>query len=36
MPTPPLIAFARVGKSFDGGLGAKPVVAVNDVSLDVA
>src|SRR5712672_3660560 len=36
MPTPPLIAFAHVGKSFDGGLGAKPVVAVNDVSLEVA
>ncbi len=33
---PPLIAFAHVGKSFDGGRGAKPVVAVNDVSLDVA
>src|SRR6266700_5459218 len=36
MPTPPLIAFAHVGKSFDGGRGAKPVVAVNDVSLDIA
>jgi osmoprotectant transport system ATP-binding protein len=34
--TPPLIAFAHVGKSFDGGPGAKPVLAVNDVSLDVA
>jgi osmoprotectant transport system ATP-binding protein len=33
---PPLIAFAHVGKSFDGGRGAKPVVAVNDVSLDIA
>src|SRR5258708_25006346 len=33
---PPLIAFAHVGKSFDGGRGAKPVVAVDDVSLDVA
>src|SRR5712692_7322136 len=32
---PPLIAFAHVGKSFDGGRGAKPVLAVNDVSLDV-
>src|SRR6202011_6083843 len=32
---PPLIAFAHVGKSFDGG-GAKPVLAVDDVSLDVA
>jgi osmoprotectant transport system ATP-binding protein len=36
MPPPPLIAFAHVGKSFDGGRGAKPVVAVDDVSLDVA
>jgi osmoprotectant transport system ATP-binding protein len=36
MPTPPLIAYAHVGKSFDGGRGAKPVLAVNDVSLDVA
>src|SRR5713226_5232521 len=33
---PPLITFAHVGKSFDGGRGAKPVLAVNDVSLDVA
>ena len=33
---PPLIAFTHVGKSFDGGRGAKPVLAVNDVSLDVA
>ena len=33
---PPLIAFAHVGKSFDGGRGAKPVVAVDDVSLEVA
>ncbi len=33
---PPLIAFALVGKSFDGVPGAKPVLAVNDVSLDVA
>jgi len=32
MPTSPLIAFAHVGKSFDGGL----IQAVNDVSLDVA
>jgi osmoprotectant transport system ATP-binding protein len=32
MPTPPLIAFAHVGKSFDGGR----VRAVDDVSLDVA
>ena len=36
MPTPPLIAFAHVGKSFDGGRGAKPVLAVDDVSLEVA
>src|ERR1700719_1362571 len=32
MPTPPLIAFAHVGKSFDGGR----VRAVDDVTLDVA
>jgi osmoprotectant transport system ATP-binding protein len=32
----PLIAFAHVGKSFDSGRGAKPVLAVDDVSLDVA
>jgi osmoprotectant transport system ATP-binding protein len=32
MPTPPLIAFAHVGKSFDGGR----VLAVDDVSLEVA
>src|ERR1700676_1136860 len=32
MPTPPLIAFAHVGKSFDGGR----VKAVDDVSLEVA
>jgi osmoprotectant transport system ATP-binding protein len=36
MPSPPLIAFAHVAKSFDGGRGAKPILAVNDVSLDVA
>jgi osmoprotectant transport system ATP-binding protein len=36
MPTPPLIAFAHVGKSFGGGRGAKSVLAVDDVSLDVA
>jgi osmoprotectant transport system ATP-binding protein len=36
MQRTPLIAFAHVGKSFDGGRGAKPVVAVSDVSLDVA
>ncbi len=35
MPTPPLIAFAHVGKSFDGGRDAKPVLAVDDVSLEV-
>src|ERR1700720_1770045 len=33
---PPLIAFAHVGKSFDGGRGAKPVLAVDDAWLDVA
>jgi osmoprotectant transport system ATP-binding protein len=33
---PPLIAFAHVGKSFGGGRGAKPVIAVDDVSLEVA
>jgi osmoprotectant transport system ATP-binding protein len=32
MPTPPLIAFAHVAKSFDGGR----VKAVDDVSIDVA
>src|SRR6266705_3376293 len=32
MPTPPLISYAHVGKTFDGGR----VVAVDDVSLDVA
>src|SRR5450759_3523575 len=32
MQNAPLIAFAHVGKSFDGGL----IKAVNDVSLDVA
>src|ERR1700720_3126251 len=36
MPTAPLIAYARVGKSFDGGRGAGRVVAVDDVSLQVA
>src|ERR1700694_1785997 len=35
MPTP-LIAYAHVGKKFDGGRGAGRVVAVDDVSLDVA
>jgi osmoprotectant transport system ATP-binding protein len=33
---PPPIAFAHVGKRFDGGRGAGPVVAVDDVSLEVA
>ena len=33
---PALIAFAHVGKSFDGGRGAEPVLAVDDVSLEVA
>jgi osmoprotectant transport system ATP-binding protein len=32
MPTPPLISYAHVGKTFDDGR----VVAVDDVSLDVA
>src|SRR5713226_4591896 len=36
MPTAPLIAYAHVGKSFGGGRGAGPVVAVDDVSLQVA
>jgi osmoprotectant transport system ATP-binding protein len=36
MPSPPLIAYAHVGKSFDGGRGDGRVVAVDDVSLDVA
>ena len=33
---PPLIAFAHVGKSFDGGPGVERVLAVDDVSLEVA
>ena len=33
---PPLIAYAQVGKSFGGGRGAERVLAVDDVSLDVA
>ncbi len=33
---PPLIAYAHVDKSFDGGRGAQRVLAVNDVSLEVA
>src|ERR1700688_3049530 len=36
MQNAPLIAFAHVGKRFDGGRGAKPVLAVDDVSLEVA
>ena len=36
MPTTPLIAYAHVGKSFDGGRGAERVLAVDDVSLEVA
>jgi osmoprotectant transport system ATP-binding protein len=36
MQPAPLIAFAHVGKSFDGGRGTSPVLAVDDVSLDVA
>ena len=33
--TQPLIAFTHVGKGFDGGRGAKRVLAVDDVSLEV-
>jgi osmoprotectant transport system ATP-binding protein len=36
MQAAPLIAFAHVGKSFGGGRGAQPVLAVDDVSLKVA
>ena len=36
MPDAPLIAYAHVGKSFDGGRGAGPVIALDDVSLEVA
>jgi osmoprotectant transport system ATP-binding protein len=36
MPPPPLIAYAHVGKSFAGNGGAARVVAVDDVSLEVA
>jgi osmoprotectant transport system ATP-binding protein len=36
MQDAPLIAFAHAGKRFDGGRGREPVVAVDDVSLDVA
>ncbi len=35
MPDAPLIAYAHVGKSFDGGRSAGPVVALKDVSLEV-
>jgi osmoprotectant transport system ATP-binding protein len=33
---PPLIAYEHVGKSFDGGRGTERVLAVDDVSLEVA
>src|SRR4051794_11376898 len=36
MPNTPLISYAHVAKTFDGGRGAERVVAVDDVSLDVA
>ena len=36
MPAPPLIAYTHVGKSFRSGRGATPVLAVDDVSLEVA
>ena len=36
MENTPLIAFAHVAKSFDGGRGAERVRAVDDVSLEVA
>jgi osmoprotectant transport system ATP-binding protein len=36
MPTAPLIAFSHVGKSFNGGHGVGRILAVNDVSLEVA
>jgi osmoprotectant transport system ATP-binding protein len=35
MPNAALITFDHVAKSFDGGRGAKPVLAVDDVSLQV-
>ena len=35
MQNAPPIAFAHVGKSFDGGRGAERVLAVDDVSLEV-
>src|SRR6186713_1635615 len=36
MPSSPLIAYAHVAKTFDGGRGAERVRAVDDVSLEVA
>jgi len=36
MPSAPLISYDHAVKSFPGGNGGKPVVAVDDVSLDVA
>src|ERR1700712_826908 len=36
MQNAPLIAYANVAKTFDGGRGAERVKAVDDVSLDVA
>jgi osmoprotectant transport system ATP-binding protein len=36
MSTAPVIAYAHVGKSFDGGRAAGRVMAVDDVSLEVA
>jgi osmoprotectant transport system ATP-binding protein len=36
MPKTPMIAYADVVKSFDGGDGAKRIRAVDDVSLEVA
>ena len=36
MPAPPLIAYTHVGKSFDAGRGSTPVLAVDDVSLEIA
>src|SRR5579872_3569210 len=36
MPTAPMIAYEHVGKSFAGSRGTGRVVAVDDVSLDVA
>ena len=35
MPTAPLIAYTNVSKSFEGGVAADRVVALDDVSLDV-